>query len=148
MNSLLTTGARQVIEMSSAGAADATTAGRLRRDLQRWLQDLVDEPAEVDDIVLSVNEALANCVEHAYRAHDTVGSMKLQVSYDRAARSLRICVSDHGTWRKPTLRPRNDARASRGIILMHALTEQCTIKIRPEGTTVCMDYLARPHRDG
>ena len=142
MNSLSRTGAGQVWEMSSAGAADAMTAGKFRRDLQRWLQEVVDDPTEVSDIVLSVNEALANCVEHAYSAQDTVGPMKLQVSYDGVARSLRICVSDRGTWRRPASRSRGDARASRGITLMHALAEHCTIDVRPDGTTVCMQYAA------
>lgn len=124
-----------------AGAADAVTAARLRRTLQRWLHDVAGMPSGVhSDIVLAVNEALANCVEHAYRAHRTVGTMTLQASYDSAAQSIRVCVSDRGTWyRCPPKRP-NDPAASRGIMLMHALSEHCTIKARPSGTTVCLDY--------
>ncbi|WP_236979600.1 MULTISPECIES: ATP-binding protein [Mycobacterium] len=137
----------EVREMNCVGAADATTAGKLRRDLQRWLSDVIDESAEVTDIVLSVNEALANCVEHAYRTHDRVGQIRMQASYDPSVRQLRICVSDRGTWRPPVSRPRTDAMASRGITLMHALAERCTINVCPEGTTVCMDYAPRAGTD-
>ncbi|WP_246398293.1 ATP-binding protein [Mycobacterium vicinigordonae] len=130
--------------MSRVGAADATTVGELRRDLQRWLQDVVDDTAELGDIVLSVNEALANCVEHAYRAHQRAGQMRMRARYDRVLRHLHICVSDRGTWRKPVTRPCSDAGASRGITLMHAVADRCTIKVRPDGTTVCMEYAPRP----
>lgn len=147
MNSFFRSAAGEVRQMSRAGAADAPTAGKLRRDLQRWLQEVVDESAEVSDIVLSVNEALANCVEHAYRAHDAVGPMKLQVSYDPTACHLRVCVSDRGTWRRPAARPRSDAGASRGLMLMHAVAKNCAIDVRPEGTTVCMDYVPRSGLD-
>lgn len=147
MNSLSRSAADEVREMSGAGAADATTAAKLRRDLQRWLREVVDEPAEVSDIVLSVNEALANCVEHAYRAQDMVGPMKMQASYDPAARYLRVRVSDRGTWRRPKARPRSDAAASRGLMLMHAVAEHCAINARPEGTTVCMEYVPRSGLD-
>lgn len=124
-----------------AGAADAVTAAQLRRALQRWLHQVAQMPADVhNDIVLGVNEALANCVEHAYRGHGDVGTMRLQASYDPGAQSVRVCVSDGGTWyRRPARRP-NDPRASRGIMLMHALAEHCSIDTRPNGTTVCLDY--------
>lgn len=126
-----------------AGAADAVTATQLRHALRGWLHEVARMPAEVlHDIVLGVNEALANCVEHAYRDHHTVGTMKLQASYDPAARSIQVCISDRGTWyRRPPKRP-NDPRASRGIMLMHAVADHCTVDARPGGTTVRLDYTA------
>ena len=130
-------------QLTLSGAADAVTAAQLRRALQRWLHEVAEMSSGVHgDIVLGVNEALANCVEHAYRAQRTVGTMKLQASYDSAAQSIRVCVSDCGTWyRRPPKRP-NDPGASRGIMLMHALSEHCTIEARPSGTTVFLDYTA------
>lgn len=130
--------------LSCAGAADAGTAAEWRRTLQRWLRDETEAPADIrDGIVLGVNEALANCVEHAYRAHPTVGTMKLQASHNPAAQSISICVSDRGTWHRPTPKKANDPRASRGIMLMHALADHCTINARPTGTTVYLDYATR-----
>ncbi len=130
-------------QLMLAGAADAVTAAQLRHALRGWLHEVVRMPAEVQhDIVLGVNEALANCVEHAYREHHTIGTMKLQASYDPAAQSIRVCISDRGTWyRCPPKRP-NDPHASRGIMLMHALAGHCTVDARPGGTTVCLDFTA------
>ncbi|MGZ4529877.1 MAG: ATP-binding protein [Mycobacterium sp.] len=131
--------------LTCAGTADAVTAAELRHALRRWLQEATGAPAEVrDDIILGVNEALANCVEHAYRAHRTVGTMKLQASHDRAARSISVCVSDRGSWHRPSPQRPSDPRRSRGIMLMHALADHCTINARPNGTTVCLDFTTRP----
>ena len=128
-----------------AGAADAATAAEFRRALRRWLQDATDVPADLrEDIVLGANEALANCVEHAYRSHPTAGTMKLRACHDPGAHSIDVRVSDRGTWHRPVSMKPNDPRASRGIMLMHALADHCTINARPGGTTVCLDYTTKP----
>ncbi|OBA64688.1 anti-sigma regulatory factor [Mycobacterium sp. 1100029.7] len=129
--------------LSCTGVADAPTAGELRRTLRSWLRRLPQASAEIsEDIVLGVNEALANCVEHAYRTADAAGTMRLQAGYDPAAETISVCVSDRGTWHRRPLRSSHDPRASRGIILMHALADNCSIDTRPGGTTVCLDYFA------
>jgi hypothetical protein len=68
--------------------------------------------------------------------------MRLRADYDRVAQSIRVCVSDCGTWYRRPATKSNDAYASRGIRLMHALSDHCTIDTRPDGTTVCLDYTA------
>lgn len=129
------------VRLTLAGTARPDTAAEWRRALQRWLQQEVHAPEEVrEDVVLGVNEALANCVEHAYRSHREAGAMKLQASYDPDAESIRVCVSDRGSWRKPSSRQSNDPYASRGIMLMHRLSDHCTIHARPNGTSVYLDY--------
>jgi anti-sigma regulatory factor (Ser/Thr protein kinase) len=134
-------------ELACAGVADAATAARWRRTLRRWLREATDVSADVGEgIVLGASEALANCVEHAYCTHRTTGTMRLRASYDPAARSIRVCVSDRGTWHRPLIRKPGDPRASRGIMLMHALADHCTINAHPGGTTVCLDYATDPIR--
>lgn len=129
------------VRLTLAGTARPDTAAEWRRALQRWLQQEVHASEEIrEDIVLGVNEALANCVEHAYRSHHQVGAMKLQAAYDSDAESIRVCVSDRGSWRKPPSTHSNDPRASRGIMLMHGLADHCTIHARPNGTSVYLDY--------
>ncbi len=128
-----------------AGAADAVTATELRHALRGWLHEATQVSAEVcADVILGAGEALANCVEHAYRTHDTVGTMELQASHDPAAHSISVCVRDRGTWHRPSPNKPNDPRASRGIMLMHALADHCTINARPGGTTVRLDYTTGP----
>lgn len=129
------------VRLTLAGTARPDTVAVWRRALQRWLAQEVRAPEEIrEDVVLGVNEALANCVEHAYRSHHQVGVMKLQASYDPQAESIRVCVSDRGSWRKPSSRQSNDPHASRGIMLMHRLSDHCTIHARPNGTSVYLDY--------
>ncbi|BBY24363.1 ATP-binding protein [Mycobacterium stomatepiae] len=130
-------------QLSCAGTADPATASELRQTLRGWLRELPQASPEISqDIILGVNEALANCVEHAYRAADAIGIMRLQAGYDPAAKTISVCVSDRGTWQgRQSCRPQ-DPRASRGIILMHALADRCNIDTRPGGTTVWLDYSA------
>ncbi|OBG74950.1 anti-sigma regulatory factor [Mycobacterium sp. E2462] len=131
------------LRLTLAGPASPDTAAEWRRALQRWLRHEVRMSAEVlDDVVLGVNEALANCVEHAY--HAGIGVMKLQASYDPRAESIRVCVSDRGNWQRPSPKKANDPRASRGIMLMHGLADHCTIHARPNGTSVYLDYATEP----
>lgn len=137
------------VRLTLAGTADSDTAAQWRRELQQWLQHAVPTSAETrDDVVLGVNEALANCVEHAYRAHHNVGGMKLQASYDPASASIRVCVRDRGSWQRPSSRKPGDPRASRGILLMHSLADHCTIHARPDGTSVYLEYAADPDPTG
>ncbi|ORW30158.1 anti-sigma regulatory factor [Mycobacterium paraense] len=128
-----------------AGAADAVTAAEWRRALRVWLREATDvSPDVLDNILLGAGEALANCVEHAYRTHRDAGTMELQAGYDPAARSVSVRVKDRGTWHRPSPKKPNDPRASRGIMLMHALADHCTINARPGGTTVCLNYAVDP----
>lgn len=129
------------VRLTLAGTARPDTAAEWRRALHQWLRHEVRATENIhEDVVLGVNEALANCVEHAYRSCREAGGMKLQASYDPRAESIRVCVSDRGSWRKPSARQTNDPRASRGITLMHGLADHCTIHARPNGTSVYLDY--------
>src|ERR1700760_4288061 len=80
------------VQLSCAGTADAVTACELRHSLRSWLRELPQAAPVSEDIILGVNEALANCVEHASRAAK-IGTMSLQAAYDPAAKTIRICVS-------------------------------------------------------
>jgi len=126
---------------SCSGAADAVTAARLRRELQRWLRDATEASAEArDDVVLGVHEALANCVEHAYHGRHAAGTMTVQAGHDPVGHSISVCVSDRGSWNRPSRKNRDDPRSSRGITLMRALADHCTIDVRTNGTVVRLDY--------
>ena len=131
------------VRLSCAGTADPATACEVRQTLRRWLRELPQTSPEMsEDIILGANEALANCVEHAYRTADAVGIMRLQAGYDPAAETISVCISDRGTWHRRSPRQPHDPLASRGIMLMHALADHCTINTRPDGTTVCLGYAA------
>ena len=104
-----------------AGAADAATAAEFCRALRRWLRDATDVAANLRATEGVLLTASNNCVEHAYRAHPTAGTMKLHARHDPGAQSINVRVSDHGTWHRPLSLKPNDPRASRGIIRAESL---------------------------
>ena len=125
--------------LTLSGVATAATAAGLRQQVGAWLAEHGVDAAQVCDVVLAVNEALANVVDHAYADQPGVGIMTVLVDHDPVASSVSVCVTDQGSWRRPRPRHARDMRG-RGITLMHAVTDHCTISGRPEGTTVCLDY--------
>ncbi len=76
----------------------------IRHRLADWLRG-ADIPRElIDDIVLVVNEACTNCVEHAYRGHG-VGTTLVEV--ETVDGEIRARVSDRGSWRPPAANGRH-----------------------------------------
>jgi serine/threonine-protein kinase RsbW len=122
------------------GSADAATVANFRGLVRNWLDSTVNLDAQrVGDIVLAIDEALTNCTEHAYVDQQTVAVMTLTIAYDRAEATVQICVTDQGRWIEPDPAAINAIRG-RGIILMHALADHCTITNDMDGTTVCLHF--------
>jgi serine/threonine-protein kinase RsbW len=65
--------------------------------------------------------------------------MTLTIACDRAEATVQVCVTDHGRWIEPDPAAINAVRG-RGIILMHALADNCTITNDIDGTTVCLHF--------
>ncbi len=106
----------------------------IRRRLTGWLQaaDVPDDLAA--DIVLVVNEACTNSVEHAYHGR-AAGPMVLEVEADEG--ELHVRVVDLGSWQTPATEPGNRGR---GLLLMKALSDSMALNCTPEGTTVDVDF--------
>ena len=120
-------------------AADATSVAGVRDAFTRWLRrgTGLDE-TRLCDVVLAVNEALANSAEFAYVDGDE-GTVDLDAVWDPARRTLTVTVSDRGSWREtnPLNRQR---RRGRGIPLMRTLAEPVIIDTSGRGTRVCMRF--------
>jgi PAS domain S-box-containing protein len=112
----------------------------MRHRLSRWLEaaDVPDELAA--DIVLVVNEACTNCIEHAYRGHP-VGPMLLEAKATDGEILAR--VTDTGSWKTPAAKPGNSGR---GLVLMRALSHSMEIASSPTGTTVDISFRLCPGR--
>jgi serine/threonine-protein kinase RsbW len=119
--------------------ADAAHASRLREDLDAWLHRVGPPLTEsrCADVLLGVNEALANCAEHAYRGHAD-GDITMHATYDDAAGRVHVQISDRGRWLPRPAVVRN--HRGRGLALMRALADQCTVDRGTDGTTVRLDY--------
>ena len=125
---------------TESGFADGQTVADFREKVKAWLAGAVEIDNErLCDILLATDEALANCVDHAYGATGDSGLMTLCMSYDVGAQEVQISVTDKGAWIEPAPRTKTSIRG-RGLILMRALADNCTIDGRPDGTTVLLRF--------
>lgn len=116
---------------------DVAAAERLteiRHRLAAWL--LGNGVAEITsaDLVLVVNEACSNCVEHAYRGRDPG---RMHVEAELRGTAVHVCVSDDGSWKTPAADP---GTRGRGLLLMRAVSDRVDLDCTPSGTTVNMTF--------
>ncbi|OBF58312.1 stage II sporulation protein E [Mycobacterium sp. 852002-50816_SCH5313054-b] len=114
--------------------AFAGQLANVRHRLAAWLRTANVPEAVTADIVLVVNEACTNCVEHAYRGH-RIGTMLLEAEV--AAGRVRTRIIDDGSWKTPTADP---GQGGRGLVLMRALSEALELQSSPTGTTVDITF--------
>ncbi|OBF28517.1 ATP-binding protein [Mycobacterium sp. ACS4331] len=119
--------------------ADAVRVGQVREEFSRWLRQFNLSPDRHNDLVLAVNEALANAAEFAYVHHPAPGTVRLTARYDAPSRSVAVTISDEGDWREPTSSAIPRLRG-RGIPLMRSLSDAAEIERSPHGTTVRMRF--------
>lgn len=120
---------------------EPASAGRSRRETGRWLTSLcgTDEQCPtVQDLVLAVNEAVSNCIEHAYGAAGSEdagseGAATVLLHGEAEGYRVRMEVSDRGCWRAP---PTDPGHRGRGIGMIEAVAEDVRVEPGPDGTTV------------
>jgi PAS domain S-box-containing protein len=115
------------IRIESDSTADQLVV--IRHQLAGWLRAAGVAEELAVDIVLVVNEACTNCVEHAYRGRPA-GKMLLEVSVTNG--EIRTRITDYGSWRTPAPGPRNGGR---GLLLMKELSDTMELDTTPTGTT-------------
>jgi len=102
----------------------------LRHRLQAWLSLRGCTPDDADAVVLAVNEAAANAIEHGYRHSDG----PVEVTGDLVDHAIEVSVVDHGRWR--TAQP--DPTRGRGLPLMRTLMDDVEIEVLEPGTRVVL----------
>ncbi|MFD2416812.1 SpoIIE family protein phosphatase [Amycolatopsis pigmentata] len=102
-----------------------------RRALRVWLGTAGADADTVNDLLVAVNEAVTNAIEHAYRQGEA-GSVHVEADLDTAG-VLRIAVRDNGRWLHT---PSSPAHRGRGLTLMRALTDNVDVVTGTEGTAV------------
>jgi serine/threonine-protein kinase RsbW len=122
-------------------AADAHNAARTRAEFGAWLERHFTLGAEqFNDLLLAVNEAIANAAEFAYVDATQHGTVDVSAAYDGDSDTLAVSVDDRGHWRQSVPVPPEQQRRGRGIPLMQALSDELVIDRTPQGTHVTMTW--------
>ena len=99
----------------------------MRLALSQWLARAGVSESDASDLLLAVNEAAANAIEHAYDPGD--GDVEFEA--ERVGRFVTVRIRDKGTWR-----PARPVSGGLGMKLMQRLVDECIITPGPDGTTV------------
>lgn len=119
----------------SVAAVPAELSG-VRRRVRVW-GGLVGLPDDLtDDLIQCVDEATANCADHAYP--DSPGDMEVELTAVSGG-AISARVTDFGRWRPP---PTDRGHRGRGLELIKKLSEQSEIEPGPAGTTVRFRFTA------
>lgn len=119
--------------------ADAQAASNTRDEFAAWLGACFDlDPIRSSDVILAINEALANCAEFAYFERPRTGTMDIVAWHDAVDSTITVLVSDQGSWRTPVV-PSVRSRG-RGIPLMEALSDRASIEASDHGTLVRLEW--------
>jgi PAS domain S-box-containing protein len=106
----------------------------IRHQLASWLHSAAVPDEQVADIVLSVNEACANSIEHGYRERKP-GKVRIDGENDGARVHLK--VTDGGSWKPAAIDP---GVRGRGLLLIRAVSDWLEMDCTPSGTTVDMSF--------
>jgi serine/threonine-protein kinase RsbW len=113
--------------------ARAASLVPLRRLVHRWtLAAVVDEEVG-ESIVLAVDEAVGNAVEHAYR--HVAGDVQVLAVPRPCAHGVAVIVEDHGVWAAPAADP---GFRGRGLALIEELSDHHSVTASAAGTTIRM----------
>lgn len=125
--------------MRKSVAADARSAARTRAEFGAWLSRYFSLCADrFSDLLLAVNEAIANAAEFAYVDATQRGTVDVRAAYDADSDTLAVTVDDRGRWRQQVPAQRSAQMRGRGIPLMEALADEAAITRTPQGTRVTL----------
>lgn len=134
------TDAGQSAQFTKRVTAAPEVAAQIRREFSDWLSThFTLDSTKASDVVLAVNEALANAAEFAYVDAPAPGVMHLRAEYNGDDGVLTVTVTDEGVWRIAETDHKNPARG-RGIPLMRALTDRAVIESNHTGTEVRLQW--------
>ncbi len=106
----------------------------VRHRLGDWLRANSVPKTLAADIVLVVNEACTNCVEHAYRGQEP-GRMRIDA--DSSDHRLRFRIADFGSWKRP---PDDPGTRGKGLLLIRAVSDDVEVDGTDAGTTVTITF--------
>lgn len=126
------------VEAHSMWAASPVHLPHIRAQTRSWLAPFALDHDTRNDLVLAVNEAATNAVEHAYTTPgpDDV----VTVSFWTEVHHLYLEVADHGRWRAADPDP---GFRGRGILIMRQMVGSVSIDHDVDGTRVLLRHPLR-----
>jgi anti-sigma regulatory factor (Ser/Thr protein kinase) len=113
------------------------------RGVREWMEALAWPEPDLDDVVMAVNEACTNTVEHAYppenRGYVELGGRLSEVA--DGGRYVIIVVRDWGRWRPA---PATKGFRSHGLIVIGGCMRTVSIEHDDEGTVITMTSFTVP----
>jgi len=109
--------------------ADPAALSQLRRRLGRFLETAGAGEEERFEITLTVCEAAANAIEHAYGPGDAEFELEARLEGD----VVQVSVRDFGAWRE-----RRGEDRGRGLKIMQGMMDDVDVSRGSSGTTVRM----------
>ncbi|GAA4800570.1 hypothetical protein GCM10023200_41800 [Actinomycetospora chlora] len=110
--------------------ADASAVRVLRRRMQHWAAEAHLDEELADAVVLIVDEAVTNAVEHA--CPDRECHVELVAGPRACGGGFAVLVTDDGVWKEPTA----PGYRGRGVQLIRRLSERSSIESSDAGTAV------------
>jgi anti-sigma regulatory factor (Ser/Thr protein kinase)/putative methionine-R-sulfoxide reductase with GAF domain len=110
-------------------AARPTMLAQVRTVLRRWLVRMQIGGQDASEIILAVNEACANAVEHAYSPAPAEFELKA-IKHDG---EVMFVITDTGRWRGP-----RGSNRGRGLAIMNAAMDEVDLSSSLDGTEVTM----------
>jgi anti-sigma regulatory factor (Ser/Thr protein kinase) len=112
--------------------ADPAQLPGLRRTVRGWIRTAALPTALADDLHITLGEAAANSVEHAYSSAKAPGEFTYRVTY-RGDGTINVDVRDFGRWR-PEL-PGTRGRG-RGLAIIREIATDVVVDATADGTHV------------
>jgi anti-sigma regulatory factor (Ser/Thr protein kinase) len=134
-------GAPRPVELLVTRRAEPTAARAVRTRLRTWLVGWGWRDDGLDDVILAVDEAVANAVDHAYRQRPEPGDVHVYAWIVSGPEGRRVIVSvtDQGRWRPA---PADPGRRGRGLLMMTTCMATLHIEHSGGGTSVTMTSAA------
>jgi serine/threonine-protein kinase RsbW len=113
-----------------------------RERIESWLRAHQWPPAQAEELVLAVSEAVSNSVEHGYRvpidAIEHPDTVELDARLTPAAdgyRQAEFRITDRGSWREPRT---GASTRGHGMLIMRSCTDELVVEGSPTGTVVLL----------
>jgi anti-anti-sigma factor len=107
----------------------------LRRAVRGWIRAAALPPALGDDLQITVGEAAANAVEHAYATAGEPGEFTYRLTH-RGDGTIDVEMRDFGRWRPESPDRHHNHHRGRGLAILRELATDVVVNPSSQGTQV------------